>query len=229
MRELIEIVRSPAEFMHQRPQRQRRIDAAPGDDNIGPHRQRACDRRRAEIGVGAGDRVAGREGRAGEHLAIPVDLVQPLDQLVALDDRDAERQPLTRRQFLHPRDARARVHATRVGDDPGAGVFQRAQIVLPHPVGEIARETRVRVAPAQIAQHRHRPLGQIIEREIIDPRRDQLWRRDRAVAQEPARAADPDRLHRSVPAVIAAFIRLRNRPGMKRLAKRTCLPALPTI
>ena len=62
---------------------------------------------------------------------------------------------------------------------------------------------------------------------------DELRRRDRAVAVEGAGAADADGLHVAVSVfgypAIAAFRRLRSRPGMKRCANLACRPALPTI
>ena len=50
--EPVVIVGRPAEFMHQDAERQRRIRATPGDDDIGATIERRRDRQRAEIGVG---------------------------------------------------------------------------------------------------------------------------------------------------------------------------------
>ena len=72
-RQQIEIVRAPAEFVDQRPERHGAVDGAAGDDDVGPGRQRGGDREAAGIGHQAVDAIGTRDlvehRRAVEHVA----------------------------------------------------------------------------------------------------------------------------------------------------------------
>ena len=90
--EPVVVVAPPAEFVDQRPERQRGVDAAAGDHDVGAGGQRRGDRLGAEIGVDA--RAA--FGGIGAPLNISVtprraQLLGAGEQIVAFDDGDLER------------------------------------------------------------------------------------------------------------------------------------------
>ena len=191
--ELVEIIGAPPEFVDQRAQGERRIDHAAGDHHVGTHRQRARDRRCAQVSVGGDDLVMRRERRAGEHFAaFRCQFGQPRDHLVALDHRDLEVQPRLGRDRCHPCGASRRIDPAGVGDDPRAGLVDQVKVVLPHPFGEVERVARIGASLPHHAQQRHRCFGQVIEREVIDTRLHQLRRRHRAIAVERAATTDTD-------------------------------------
>ena len=55
--EAIPVVLAPAELVDERPERERRIRAAPEDDDVGAEPERLGDRPRAEVGVRGQDRL----------------------------------------------------------------------------------------------------------------------------------------------------------------------------
>ena len=188
----IEIARPPAEFMDQRPQRQRRIDNAPGDDDIGAAGQRRRDGKRPEIGVAAGQpvrrkrRAIGHVDRAGGKFG------GARRQVVAGDGRDLQVQPQFRQPPPQHRRQPGRVDATGIGDDPHPLFGNRRQMRADMDRHEIGREAARRIGQPHPAEQSHRAFGQIIEDDVIDPGSQQLRHRQRRIDEEGRAAADAD-------------------------------------
>ena len=117
--ELVPIAGLPAERVHERTERERRVGHAPGHHDVGALPERIGDRTRAEIDIGsddladaAQDRTIGftrGERRGGQRAA----------DVVAFDHRDARGfQPLLARQRKDALGRAARVGRPEIADDP---------------------------------------------------------------------------------------------------------------
>ena len=97
--EAVEIVCGPAELVHQRAQRHRAVDAAPGDHHLRPGIERARDRPRAEIGIGR--QQPRRQRLTGIHVARAAiaQLIHYRHQVVTQHHRDLIDRPIPEANF----------------------------------------------------------------------------------------------------------------------------------
>ena len=88
--EPVVIVHAPGKLMDQRAERERAVDHPAGDDDIGAGAERVGDRKGAEIGVHAADRLFQRQALAVEHVvqAGRGVLGGAASQVIAFDNRD---------------------------------------------------------------------------------------------------------------------------------------------
>ena len=122
------VVGGPAELVDQRPEDERRIGTAPEDHDLGTARERLGDRIRTEIDVRRDDRLVRDRDALDDRPRPDLGVVDVGQQVVALDDGDAEvgQAELVGEAEHHVRRG-ARVGRAEVGDDPDPASRQSAQ------------------------------------------------------------------------------------------------------
>ncbi len=205
LRETIVVVERPAERVQQRAERDRAVDAPPGDHHLRARVECSGDRRRAEVCV-RGEHF-GRERAAGAEFAhtFVAQRRQQRHDVVALDHGDTHRNALLFRQRRQCRGTAARIDATGVGDDPDAALYAFAQHLTHRHRDEVGRPARLGSLEPRAGENRHRQFSQIVEHEIIElSRSDQLRRGHRTIAPETRGTTDSHHLvvrHRSDPCI----------------------------
>ena len=198
--EAVPIVVAPAELVHAGPDHERGIGDAAGDHDIGAGRQRRHDPPAAEVGVGGDEPVAhGRQRRAaveiGEARVVAAGGTQQLEALVAGDDPDRER-PAAALLERGPAGGGAGGggEAAGVGDEPAAAARGPVVGQAAHGLDEVARVAEGGVALALARQDRHRHLGEVVEREVVEIGllREEVACGRRAVAPEGLGVADAE-------------------------------------
>ena len=155
-----------------RRERDPRIGAAPGHDDLRAALQRLDDRPRAVVRVRRRHAVADRgELSTVVHVvegdAVGVQLAEPLHQVVARDGGDVERRAVELRHLEQRAAAAERVHPARIRDHARAALHDQRQRLLD--LGdEVARVARARIARALLLHDRHRDLGEEVERDVVD-------------------------------------------------------------
>ena len=137
--QFVQVVRLPAELGNQRAERERAVDTATGDHDVGALPQCLGDRKRPEVGIGADE----LERQLAPGLQVPAaHRSQRFDfarDVVADDNRHLERYSQLFQPHFERIAAADRVHASRVRDhlDPLAGDFdgERAH----HALDEVGR------------------------------------------------------------------------------------------
>ncbi len=181
-------------------QRQCGIGRAAGNHHVGAGRQRLGEWERSDICVGALDAVADRrDRRARVHIAHLVALLQKvvetIEDVVPEHHRDLE----AGRQAHHLSRARHRIHAACVGDHFDAALPDLSGYACDQ-WRKIACVSEFRVGLLLLLQDRHRDLGQVVERQIVDgPLLHQADRRFQPVAPESLPVRDADHGRRSAP------------------------------
>ncbi len=127
--------------------------------------------------------------------------VQVGQQVVASNDGDGPiLQPVAVEQRPRLGGAAGRVHSAGVGDDLEARLRLEARDEAVEDVEEIAGVAGLRVALLLQREDRHRQLGEVFERQVIEPA---LFREEargvEVVARETTTVADADALHRDSP------------------------------
>ena len=188
------VVHAPAEFVDQRAQGHRRIDAAAGDHHVGAFGQRAGDREAAEIGVHAGDACAAARRRYPS---------RGCRACAARRARGCRSSPSTTATLsVTPAASQAFSTASRqaCGFTPPALVMTliflsaislaSGPITTRHEVGGIAR---LRVAQLLRRHDRHGDFGEIVAHQIVDIAvAHELRGGGLGVAPEAGMAADAD-------------------------------------
>ncbi len=192
-RELIEFLRSPAEFVHQWPKRQRAVDTAAGDDNVRGGIQRRCNRLSTQVGVHT-DRLLGNRGAPAHlaHVAVP-QLIQPGQQVITADRGDTDIDPGSLRDRAKLSGRRLWVDTPRIGDHPHVLVMHLAQ-VLADDRDQVAGVALLGVLHPRLGQDGHGDLGERLINQIVTPAVSQQLRSGKiGVTPHPGGTADADR------------------------------------
>jgi len=96
-----------------------------------------------------------------------------------------------------------RVDSAGVRDDADPPVAEVGED-LPDQIHEVGRVAGLGAAPPQLLHDRHRDLGQVVERQVVEgPFAHETDGRVHRVAPEPLAVADPDQVARHRPGIIA--------------------------
>ena len=200
-RQLVQMLRRPAEGVNAGAERHGAVDTAAGDHDIGAALERRGNRPGAEIGVYAGDPVRVGKGLAREHLdrAAFGDLPAPVGQVVAFDHGHFQAEAEFPNEGADRVAAGPRIDPARIGDDPDPAVGDLFQVGLEGGGYEVRRIARVRRFRPGPRQDRHGDLGQIVINDVIEViGAEQLRGGQGRIAPEAARATNPECLRSHV-------------------------------
>ena len=181
--------------MDQRPQRQRAVGGAAGDDNIRAGSESGGDREGADIGIGGDD--LGRHRRTALHFlhTLGAQLFDHAVDIVANDGRDLQLDALFGEHLLDRVATGQRVHAASIANDLDAARRDFLGVRGDELRDEVGRVAQGRVLRLGAGQQRHGDLGQVIHHQVIDLAGiDQLPRTLWRIAPKAGRATQTDNL-----------------------------------
>ena len=148
----------------------RAVNTATSHDNISALIQRLRNRKRAEIGIGTGDRFARWRGLTGEHFCglCGQDLIQLGHQVVASDDCYLERQPCALNQLPDCAAACLGVHAARITYKFDARIGDSLQMRRHNRVDKVSGIAFFRIRGFGAGHDRHRDLSEIIKHDEVE-------------------------------------------------------------
>ena len=193
LRKAVEVLRSPAELVNQRPERERRVHTSSGNHHVRPSPERGSDWTSAKIGIEA--QRFGDQRRPDTHLRDPkrAELVDAIHQVVTLDPGDSYRRPCSLGHGTERIGRGLRVHSTGIRHDTHLLLDEPRQVTPDHS-DHVGRIPKCRILFPRPRKNPHRDLGKRLEEDVVtSPGVEQLRRSKRAVAPCTGRATDHNR------------------------------------